>query len=247
MVNDKKSEVTQVSTDERVDNAIQAVEKLQDELTTDLADVTAENESLHSEADEKEAELSAQDEKIKELEAKLASATSDKEAAQAKLVEIERAKLVASRVRFLQENEIARSTEKALLIQADKCANMSDEDFEVYTEDLLDIRDSILSKYKVAEEEAEKEEELEATVEEIKAGDEEIAASVEEIDEKLRKVLSDEGLLGSLETQASEEESEEEESSDEETSEEETSEEAAEKEIASTKVDYTKAITACFE
>lgn len=235
--------------DQRVEDALAAVNEIKDSLTSNLADVTAENEELHAEADQSEAKLSARDEKIKELERTLEEAKAAKEAAEARLQDIERSQLVAKRVRFLKENSICRSTEGELIKQAEKCADMSEEEFEAYTSDLLDIRSTVLAQFQAAEEEAEKEEELQAEVEEIKASDEETAASVDEIDEKLKKILSDEGLLGSpnSQDQTSAEESEEEESSTEEEASED-SEEAAAKESASVKTkDYTKALLACFE
>lgn len=248
----KEKEVTSETPsteDRRVDDALAAVNELKESLASNLADVTAENESLHAEADESVAKLSAQDEKIKELEKSLEEAKAAAEAAEGRLQDIERSQLVAKRVRFLKENSISRSTEETLLKQAEKCADMSEEEFDAYTSDLLDIRNTVLAQFKAAEKEAEKEEELKAEVEEIKASDEETAASVDEIDEKLKKILSDEGLLGAPNSQeeTTAEESEEEESSTEEEASED-SEEAAAKESASVKTkDYTKALLACFE
>ena len=251
----KEQEVTPEapsSEDQRVEDALAAVNEIKDSLTSNLADVTAENESLHAEADESDAKLSAQDEKIKELEKTLEEAQSAREEAEKRLQDIERSRLVANRARTLKDGGIARSREDEFVKQVEKCADMSEEEFEAYTADLLDVRNTVLAQFQAAEEkaeEAEKEEELSAEVEEIKAADEETAASVDEIDEKLRKVLSDEGFLGSPETpeQTSAEESEEEEAStEEETSED--SEEAAAKESASVNTEtYTKALLACFE
>lgn len=235
--------------DQRVEDALAAVNEIKDSLTSNLADVTAENESLHAEADESAAELSAQGEKIKELEKTVAEAQKAREEAEKKLEEIERSRLVTARARFLKDHGISRSTEDDMLKQVEKCAEMSEEEFEAYTSDLLDIRNTVLAQFQAAEEEAEKEEELTAEVEEIKATDEESAASVEEIDDKLRKILSDEGLLGAPDSQeqTSAEESEEEEASTEEESSED-SEEAAAKESASVNTEtYTKALLACFE
>ncbi|RKZ85453.1 MAG: hypothetical protein DRQ39_07135 [Gammaproteobacteria bacterium] len=251
MVNEKKKDEVAPETpaeEQRIDDAISAVDELKDTLTSNLANATAEVEELHVEADEAEAKLSAKDEKIKDLEKKLEDATAQAADKEAKLKEIEKARIVSTRVRFLQENRISRSTEENLLKQAEKCAEMSEEEFDAYTSDLLDIKDTILSQFQDAEKEAEKEEELDATVDEIKAADEETAASVEEVDEKLKKILSDEGLLGITDSspkQTSAEESEEEETSTEEESSED-SEEAAEKEIASEKKDYAALLISCF-
>jgi len=199
------------------------------QLTVDVADQATEIETLHTEAELKDKELSESQATVKDLEEKLAAALEVAAKAQEELDAMKEAAMIAERVSILKENDILRSGEDKLVAQAERISKMSIEEFEAYVEDLTDIKERISTTSKAHEEEA-KEEEIDSKVDEIVQGDAEAAASAEEVTEKLKKILSNEKLLETEEEEApkTETEKQEDEKLAEETEEEKSLEESEE-------------------
>jgi hypothetical protein len=196
-------------TEEALNRSADMITKLNESLEakdTELANIEAKNEELEltiSELSTKAEELEKNLESAKsDFEAKEKELTEQLEAAQDELETIRKDQLAKARFEDLTNEGVAATDEQAVKDQIDKIREMSDEDFELYKTDRVELRKSVIA-------------ELEASVTETEEETNEAEAVTEEAAE---------------EETTEEEVVEEETASEEETSEEEESEEASEEE-----------------
>lgn len=177
---------------ETVASAVLSVEEIRQEL----ADRAAEFEELHKAAEDAKR---IADEQIQELKASVESLTEqlqkvagEKEELASRLKAIEDENLLNVRLLRLKDAELLRSTEEAQYQQAAKVKEMSDDQFEIYFEELRDIA----SRFKTEAEETkakidahQEQVKEEVVTEKVAETISEVAASDAEVEDVIKKVL----------------------------------------------------------
>lgn len=175
LVSEVKAELNKEKAQEEMQQQLNEAKATLEELrpivetkNEEIAALKAANEQLQESSKEEIEKLSA---KIEELEAEKKSLQDRAEAAEGELADNKAREMLQERVNFLSENDILRSTEEAQLAQLEKVSGMSDEEFENYCADLIDIRLKVEDeeeKAKAEEKEEEKDEKsLDSAAEEL--------------------------------------------------------------------------------
>jgi len=176
---------------------ISATEEALQRSTDTINELTESLEAKDEELNSRESEILDLNEKIQTLEARITELEEEKstfeaekatfeteksdiikraEEAELKIAEMEKDKLAEVRINELKEAGVASANTEA---QISKVREMSDEDFSFYKEELVAIREAIVTELQSSKEESEEEveEEVEKEVEEGSEEDEEAAAN----------------------------------------------------------------------
>ena len=165
-----------------------SVEELLKKATDTIEQLTASLEAKDVDIDDKDGEIASMKEELETLKAqieekdqKLADLTSSLEEAHNTLAEIEKDRVAAERMTQLEEAKVARSGE-ARELQLAKVREMSTEDFEEYSVELVSMREALLEEIKGASNEEGNE--TEPVTENAEVEDGEVDVAPAEIAEK---------------------------------------------------------------
>ena len=142
------------TSDQDAEKVLQQTETQMKDLQTALLDKAAEIEALHDVTVEQEkkfaSELGSLQAKVEELQKALESANKEKEEAVSELNKIREEALLSMRLARLREANLLRKEEEAQIKQTEKIRNMSDETFEEYFNELLEVKSQVLAEAQVS-------------------------------------------------------------------------------------------------
>jgi len=205
-------------TEEALNKSAEMIAKLDASLEakgTELADIEAKNEELKlnvSQLSDKTKELEENLESAKsDFEAKEKELTEQLEAAQAELEDIKMRQLAEARFENLTNEGIAATDKQAVKDQIDKIRVMTEEDFELYKTDRIELRKSIIAELEesATTETVVEEDKADEVVEEVAEEIAEEEAAEEEVAEE--EVVAEEGSEETLEVETEVEPEDEEE------------------------------------
>lgn len=155
-----------------------------EDLKSILIDKTVEIEELYANAliqqNMFQAEVSSLKTQVEELAKALDDANKAKEDAETELRRIHEDALLQRRVRELTECNLLRSSEEAIALQRQKIKGMTDADFEIYKDELMDVRNQALGTITSLDKESKGLEVLNSNVPEAKEVTEIIGDSISE-------------------------------------------------------------------
>lgn len=141
------------TSDQNVGEILQQTEAQIKELQTSLLDKAAEIEGLHEVTLEQEKkfalELGSLQAKVEELQKALENANKEKEEAVSELNRIKEEALLSVRLARLREANLLRKEEEAQIKQTEKIRNMSENAFEEYFNELLDVKSQVLAEAQI--------------------------------------------------------------------------------------------------
>ena len=186
----KKSSDTEIS--EMFEGAADQIECLKVALTDSAAEIESLNAMVSQQKDSFDVELSECKSRIEELEKELAEAVEAKDSAEATLNQLKEEALLNERLHELNDLRLLAKTEEGQIRQAEKVKAMSDEDYDSYKSELLDIF-SVQTVEDTADETAEEAEstEEEEVTEEASEEDSEDATEEEENVDRSAEIVTE--------------------------------------------------------
>lgn len=178
------SEKEEADMRKKTEEALQQSARTIEDLTTALEDRNAEVEELKSTVSEGESNIEDLNTQLEAAKEEIKTSNDKLTETETALEEIKKDRLTDVRLSELEEARVAHSDEKSRAGQAAKIREMSDEGFQSYKEELVSIREAVISEIEANAPEANTEEEVKPTSEEETPAEEETASDEETSEEE---------------------------------------------------------------